>query len=68
MAFFHAKTERMLRFAGVIRLMDDASGRTFIPYFSFLFGGKGISDIPVLNEAYRRPFPWDEKRKADGSL
>ena len=31
----------ILRFAGVIRLMDDASGRTFIPYFSFLFGGRG---------------------------
>ena len=41
MAYFHAKTERMLRFASVIRLMDDASGRTFIPYFSFLFGGRG---------------------------
>lgn len=40
-AYFHAKTERMLRFASVIRLMDDASGRTFIPYFSFLFWGRG---------------------------
>lgn len=38
--YFHAKTERMSRFTGVIRLMDDASVRTFIPYFSFLFGGK----------------------------
>lgn len=38
---FYAKAERMLRFAGVIRLMDDASGRTFIPYFSFLFWGRG---------------------------
>ena len=33
----------MLRFAGVIRLMDDASGRTFIPYFSFLFYYENIS-------------------------
>lgn len=47
-------------------------GRCFRAHLHSLFliplWGKGISDIPVLNEAYRRPFPWDEKRKADGSL